>query len=232
MVENLDGMREFSELAVLISGGLDSAVLLGEAVHMGKTVHPLYIRCGLYWEPTELEYLGMFLKSLAGANLRPLQILDMPIRDVYKCHWSVSGDKVPDADSPDEAVFLPGRNVLLLSKALLWCHLEGVPALALAVLSANPFPDATPDFFRAYQDVVNEAVGGNVAVLRPYAGLSKVAVVQRGRDLPLQWTFSCMQPHRGRHCGACNKCAERMRAFREAAVADPTVYDQEGACSA
>ncbi len=226
-----DGLSAYPEVAVLISGGLDSAVLLGEALRIGKKVHPLYMRCGLYWEPTEMAFLDMFLKSLACANLKPRQVLDMPIRDVYERHWSVIGDKVPEANTPDAAVFLPGRNVLLLSKAMLWCHMQGVEALALAVLSGNPFADATPHFFRAYQDVVNESLGGKVAVLRPYAELSKKAVLERGANLPLQWTMSCMRPRHGRHCGACNKCAERKRAFREANIVDPSVYGQEGACS-
>jgi len=52
------------------------------------------------------------------------------------------------ADTPDDAVFLPGRNVLLLSKAMLWCHLHGVEEVALAPLESNPFPDATPALSR------------------------------------------------------------------------------------
>jgi 7-cyano-7-deazaguanine synthase len=137
----------------------------------------------------------------------------------------MSGDNVPDADTPDEAVYLPGRNVLLLSKAMLWCHLRHVPALASAVLEGNPFPDATLHFFRAFQDAVNEAVGGAVTLLQPYANLSKATVLARGRDLPLECTFSCMRPRNGNHCGACNKCAERMRAFRDAGIPDPTTYN-------
>src|SRR5207244_311258 len=100
-----------------------------------------------------------------------------------------TGRGVPGADTADEAVFLPGRNVLLLSKAILWCHLRGVPAVALAPLESNPFPDATPAFFTAYQDVVNQAVGGSVRVLRPYLGLHKTEVMRRGRELPLGLTF-------------------------------------------
>jgi 7-cyano-7-deazaguanine synthase len=121
-------------------------------------------------------------------------------------------------------VYLPGRNVLLLAKAMLWCHLHNVPAVALAPLGSNPFPDATPSFFDGYQDVVNKAIGGAVRVLRPYAGMHKVDVMRRGMDLPLEWTFSCIRPIDGRHCGACNKCAERRRAFANAGMADRTEY--------
>jgi 7-cyano-7-deazaguanine synthase len=216
-----------SALAVLVSGGLDSAILLGESLRTHAAVHPLYVRCGLSWEPVEMQHLRRYLDAIRGPALRPLTVLEMPVADLYGEHWSLTARGVPGADSPDEAVFLPGRNVLLLAKALLWCHLRGVPAVALAPLGSNPFPDATPAFFAAYQDVVNQAVGGSVRVLCPYLGLHKTEVMRRGRELPLGMTFSCIRPAGGRHCGACNKCAERRRAFADAGMTDPTDYVRE-----
>jgi 7-cyano-7-deazaguanine synthase len=219
-------------LAVLISGGLDSAILLGEALHRYRAVHPLYVRSDLFWETVELQYLRRFLEQVACPALRPLQILDLPLADLYGSHWSITGQGVPDADSPDQAVFLPGRNVVLLVKALLWCHLHNIPAVALAVLHGNPFPDATPGFFAAYQEVVNQALRGKVQIICPFTGLSKVAVMRLGRNLPLEWTFSCIRPVAGRHCRRCNKCAERRHAFVAAGMADVTPYAEDEPCTA
>lgn len=212
-------------LGILISGGIDSAVLLGEAARVYSAVHPIYIRTGSLWEDIEYIYLLRFLKAMHGKAVQPLTVLDMPVADLYpKGHWSLSGDQVPDARSPDEAVYLPGRNVLLLSKALIWCHLHGVNELAMATLAANPFPDATSRFCEAFAEAVGMAVSVKLRVLRPYAELSKPAVVLRGKDMPLEYTFSCIQPRDGRHCGACNKCAERRKAFTQAGILDPTDY--------
>jgi 7-cyano-7-deazaguanine synthase len=91
-------------------------------------------------------------------------------------------------------------------------------------LQANPFPDATPEFFHDYAAVVNRAVGGHTTVETPYANLAKADVVRMGKDMPLQHTFSCMSPVGERHCGRCGKCAERGRAFIAANVPDPTDY--------
>lgn len=201
--------------AVLVSGGLDSAVLLAELVAAGRTVYPLYVRGGLYWEPAELEHLGRFLAAVAAPNLRPLVVLEAPARDLYGDHWAVTGRGVPAAGTADAAVYLPGRNVLLLTKAILWCHLRGVPAVALGTLAANPFPDATPPFIEALARVTNEAVGGSVRVLRPYAGLPKSEVLRRGAGFPLEHTFSCLRPVDGQPCGGCNKCEERRQALAE-----------------
>lgn len=212
-------------LAVLVSGGLDSAILLAECAGQRPAVCPLYVRFGLYWEAVELAHLRRFLEEVGSPSVRPLTVLDMPVADLYGPHWSITGQGVPGAESPDEAVFLPGRNLFFLAKALVWCHLHGVAEAALAPLEQNPFPDATPAFFRACQDVVNQAVGGRVRVLFPYLGLSKVEVLRRGAGLPLRWTFSCIRPVNGRHCGACNKCQERRVAFRAAGLDDPTEYE-------
>lgn len=222
-------------LAVLVSGGLDSAVLLGEAVQHFATVWPLYVRFGLFWEMTELTHLRRYLEALPAPSLRALTVLEMPVTDLYGEHWSLTGIGVPAAGTPDDAVYLPGRNVLFLAKAMLWCHLRRVPALALAPLESNPFPDATPSFFSSYEAIVNQAIAGSVQVVQPYLGLHKDAVLQRGRHLPLQWTFSCIRPIDERHCGVCNKCAERRDAFRLAGCPDPTDYHsspKDGPCSA
>src|SRR5262249_12835758 len=155
-------------------------------------VHPLYVRSGLLWEGAELQHLRMFCLSLCVPELPAPTVLEMPAGDLYRAHWSLTGKGVPGADTPDEAVYLPGRNVLLLSKALLWCHLHQVPAIALATLAATPFPDATPAFFAAFAAAVGQAVGAaSVEVRCPYLGLHKADVLRRGRDLPLRWTFSC-----------------------------------------
>jgi len=215
-------------LAVLVSGGLDSAVLLGEASTLHPKVHPLYVRVGSAWESVEMKHLQRFLDALDGEALQPLVVLDEPVGDLYGSHWSLTGRNVPGASTPDEAVYLPGRNVLLLAKALLWCHLHDVPQIALAPLSANPFPDATPEFFAKFQDAVNQAVNGRTRILWPYLHWTKTDVIRRGAAFPLQHTFSCIAPVRELHCGNCNKCAERQRAFRAAGVPDPTSYAERG----
>ena len=213
-----------SEVAVLCSGGLDSAILLGVMLGQHAKVHPLFIRCGLHWEKTELVCLRRYHRALSSDRLAPVTLVDEPVADLYGRHWSVTGQEVPGAETPDEAVFLPGRNLLLLSKAMLWCHLRGVPTVALGVLKGNPFPDATASFFQGMARLVNQAVGGNIEIERPFAGLKKKDVILLGKGLPVQHSLSCLRPVRDIHCGQCNKCAERRQAFAAAKIKDPTKY--------
>ena len=209
-------------VAVLLSGGVDSSILLADLLRQGRRVQPIYVRCRLVWEKAELRAVGRLLKALMPRwpGLLPLVTLDLPVGDLYGDHWSLTGRDPPDAASPDDAVYLPGRNALLLVKAALWCQLHGIDELALGVLGTNPFADATPAFFDELQIALNRASGGRLRILRPYAGLDKRQVLQRGADLPLRLTFSCIAPVRGLPCGRCNKCAERQAAMEEPGMRD------------
>jgi 7-cyano-7-deazaguanine synthase len=216
--------RSGEAVAVLASGGFDSAVLLARMADRAARVVPLYVRFGLVWEEVELHYLTRFVEAVHRPEIQPVVVLDLPVADIYGEHWSLNGAGVPDAQSPDEAVFLPGRNLFLLLKGMLWCDRHGVGRVALGILKGNPFPDASPEFFERFEAVVHLGAASRVRIDRPLASLSKRDVLQIGNGLPLEWTFSCIRPAGALHCGDCNKCAERMRVFREAGLTDPTTY--------
>ncbi len=215
---------QLQPVAVLVSGGPDSAVLVGELAGTSPRVVPVYVRIGLIWEAEEEAALRRFIRALAAPTVEGLRVFEMPARAVYGDHWSMTGEGVPDADSPDGAVFLPGRNLVLVLQAALWCHLNGVPTVALGLLKGNPFPDSGDAFFADYEAALNRALGGRLRLVRPYAHLTKTEVLRRGRDMPLGETWSCLHPVAGKHCGRCNKCAERRRAFARAGLDDPTAY--------
>jgi 7-cyano-7-deazaguanine synthase len=210
-------------VAVLASGGLDSAVLIAELSETA-TVFPIYVECGLAWEAAEQAALAAFVAALGRSSVVAPLVLPLPVERVYGGHWSRTGEGVPGANTPDSAVYLPGRNVLLIGLAAVWCSLNAVNTVAIGSLADNPFPDGTPAFFEAYGRLLSGALSHQIAVVAPFRGLHKSALVRRGRDLPLALTLTCMAPIGGVHCGACNKCAERRSAFRDAGVADPTDY--------
>ncbi|MGA8724634.1 MAG: 7-cyano-7-deazaguanine synthase [Acidimicrobiales bacterium] len=211
-------------VAVLASGGLDSAVLVADLATSGHQVTPIYVRFGLAWEDVEVAHLERFLASLDGVTVEPLVVLDQPVGDVYGAHWSVTGRDVPDDGSSDDAVYLPGRNLLLLAKSSVWCALNGVPTIALGTLAANPFPDADHAFFGAFSSLAGKALGCPLEVVTPFAGRAKDEVVKGGQQFALDLTFSCIAPRDRHHCGRCNKCAERRLAFERLGLEDTTEY--------
>ena len=218
-------------VGVLLSGGLDSVILLSHLLAQGETVRPFYIRTGVVWEHAERRAVHDYLAAVALPLLLPLVEFELPLADIYEQHWSLDGRDVPDAASPDEAVFLPGRNALLLLKPAIWCQRHGISRLALGPLASNPFPDARPEFFASLEETIRLSNPVPLRILRPFGELRKIDVMRLGRELPLQHTWSCIAPVRDlqeqhRHCGQCNKCAERQRAFADAGLEDPTQYSQ------
>jgi 7-cyano-7-deazaguanine synthase len=217
-------------VCVLTSGGLDSAVLVATLARRHR-VHPLYVRSGLAWERAERALLARFLAALrrSGARVAPLAEAGLPVAALYgRRHWSISGQGVPGTRAAFSANYLPGRNLLLVSIAAVYCARAGVGRIALALLRDNPFRDATPRFLRDVGRVASRALGRRLVVRAPFRTLSKAEVVRRGRGLALELTLSCARPRGLRHCGRCTKCAERHAAFARAGVPDPTDYLRTG----
>jgi 7-cyano-7-deazaguanine synthase len=233
--------------AVLLSGGLDSAVLVAEEAASAE-VQPIYVSVGLSWEWAERAIVSSFLAAapLAG-HARPLVSLGVDMRDVYAAtHWAMAG-RPPAYHTPDEDVYLPGRNVVLLGKAAVYCAAMKIDRLVIGTLAHNPVPDATPEFRAAMARALSLGLDRPLQIDAPYANISKADVIRRGAALGVffELTLSCMNPPAAAstishpiindpsalshqpsaiHCGACSKCRERHDAFIDAGIADPTTY--------
>src|SRR5206468_1250468 len=206
-------------------------------------VQPVYVVAGLAWEPAEQKIVSQFLAtSLKG--VRPLVSLTVDMRDVYPAaHWAVEG-RPPAYHTPDEDVYLPGRNVILLAKAAVYCATAHRDRLVLGTLAHNPFRDATADFRLAMARALSIGLGHSLEIDAPYADRVKADVIRRDAELgvPFELSLSCMSP-RGltqgsdpgvrplftpQHCGTCSKCRERHDAFVAAVIPEPTAYaDQQ-----
>jgi 7-cyano-7-deazaguanine synthase len=198
--------------------------LVHRLLAQGARILPLYVRCGFVWESAELSWLRRFLRAQRSPRLLPLTVIEMPLRAVYGPHWSFTGRRIPSARSADAAVYLPGRNVLLLALAAAAAVRRGVRSIAIGTLAGNPFGDASPRFFSRMARSLTEALGQPIRIIAPLRRVKKSRLIRLAGRAPLHLTFSCLSPRRGLHCGRCNKCAERRRAFRAAGVQDPTSY--------
>lgn len=211
------------QIGVLFSGGLDSAALIGHFLELDYDVWPVYVRSDLPWESVEIEWAQRFLRAAASDLLQPLGFATLHLEQAYDGNWSRTG-LTPGADSRDAAVFLPARNLLLLTKAMLILSPQGVHDVALATLNGNPFADARPSYFKLLEKVLSVGFRHRVQILAPFRRKTKVEIIRAYHGFPLHLSTSCISPSDDAHCGKCNKCAERRRAFKKAEVRDRTVY--------
>ena len=215
---------------VLLSGGLDSAVLAAHEAQSARVL-PVYVSVGLAWEDAEVAMVAALLRAKVFSDrTEPLARVEFTMRDVYPpTHWAIRG--VPPAyDTPDEDVYLTGRNLVLLTKAGVVAARNRAHRIALGPLAGNPFPDARPAFFSTMEQALSLGLDHRIEIATPFLHLEKADVIKRGVALgvPLELTLSCMSPlvtnGLPQHCGLCSKCRERRDAFTAAGVSDPSSY--------
>ena len=218
---------------VLLSGGLDSAVLAAHEAQRERVL-PVYVSVGLSWEDAEVRMIEQLLAAPAfTGQIDPLVRVSFTMRDVYSpTHWAIRG--VPPAyDTPDEDVYLAGRNLVLLTKAGVVAAKAEAHRIALGPLAGNPFPDARPAFFSAMSEALSLGLDHAIEIVTPFLAWGKDRVITRGIELgvPFELTLSCMNPllttGLPQHCGLCSKCRERRDAFASAGVSDPSTYANE-----
>lgn len=216
--------------AVLASGGMDSCVLLANIAEKG-IAHPIYVETGIPWEWAEKRTLKSFIRAVDNPNIKPVTTLTLPVKALYgQSHWTMSGETVPEYDAPDETVYIPGRNIILITLAAIWCSLNDVHRIVIGSLAGNPFPDATPDFFQSIANSNATGLDHQLTVEAPMRHLHKEDIlVANAKTLPLHITLTCANPKAANddaivHCAECNKCRERHEAFVDAGIQDDTLY--------
>ena len=143
---------------------------------------------------------------------------------------------VPRAGEGDDipVTYVPARNTIFLSLALGWAEAAGARDLFIGVnaLDYSGYPDCRPDFIAGFEQLAALATKAGVEgepfrVQAPLLHLGKADIAREaarlGLDAGLSW--SCYDPAPGpAHCGLCDSCRLRAKAFSEAGLPDPTVY--------
>ena len=229
-------VRAMKPAVVLVSGGMDSAVVLAIAQQQGFACHALSVRYGQR-HTSELDAanriaraldavahktVGVDLRSIGGSALTDAQI-DVPL------------DSDRDSSSPTIPVtYVPARNTIMLSLALGWAEVLGATDIFCGVnaVDYSGYPDCRPEFIVAFESLANLATragveGAGFRVHAPLLHMSKADIVREGLRLGVDFaqTVSCYQADAdGRACGHCDACRLRSEGFASAGVPDPTRY--------
>jgi len=210
------------DTVVIISGGLDSAVLLWSLASPQGGILALSYHYGQRHE-RELDAARELCADRTEAHL--VVALDLPRASALQ-----GSGEIPDGHYEDEsmrATVVPSRNLVMLSIASAHAVACGASAVAYAAHSGDHaiYPDCRPDFVDAADRVLRLANWEPVRLLAPFVGMDKAAIVKLGASLgvPFERTWSCYKGG-AVHCGTCGTCVERREAFKLAGVPDPTEY--------
>ena len=220
---------------VLVSGGMDSAVVLAIAREAGFDVHALSVRYGQR-HTSELDAADRVAQSLGAIAHKTVHV------DLRSIGGSALTDDiaVPTDDDGHEigqgipSTYVPARNTIMLSVALGWAEVLGSSDLFCGVnaVDYSGYPDCRPEFIAGFEALANLATkagveGQRFQVHAPLMRMSKADIVREGLRLGVDFaqTVSCYQADAdGRACRHCDACRLRKQGFDEAGVADPTRY--------
>lgn len=226
---------------VLVSGGMDSAVVMAIAREQGYAVHALSVRYGQR-HTSELEAadrvarglgavahktVNVDLRSIGGSALTDASI-GVPLdTDGHAIGVDAAKDAIP-------VTYVPARNTIMLSVALGWAEVLGASDIFCGVnaVDYSGYPDCRPEFIAAFEQLANLATkagveGAGLRVHAPLQHLSKADIVREGMRLGVDFseTVSCYQADaQGRACRHCDACRLRTQGFEVAGVVDPTRY--------
>ena len=219
------------QLAIcLVSGGMDSCVTAAIAREENDELAFLHVSYGQRTEKRERESFEALadyfnVKSRLVISLEQLARIggsSLTDNSIAVTAANLSAHGIPSS-------YVPFRNAHLLAAAVSWGEVIGARSIYIGAVAedSSGYPDCRPEFYDAFQRVLDVGTKPetHMTIETPVIGMRKSEIVQRGIELqaPLHLTWSCYQAS-DVACGNCDSCALRLRAFREAGVADPIPY--------
>lgn len=196
------------KVTILLSGGIDSSVLLAWCSDQGIECQPLFVDYGQVTAPRELSAAEKVSKHYKYS----LESVEIP----NVSH--ITRNQITDPANSTNP-FYPNRNLLLLTIGSLHAFEnknQGVGIGAIRAMNSTPFPDVNPTFFNQFSTLVETSLNFQLAIVTPFIDLTKTEVVKIGQKLqvPFKLTYSCLT-NKEKPCGNCESCISRREALEE-----------------
>jgi 7-cyano-7-deazaguanine synthase len=216
---------------VLVSGGMDSAVVLALARAEGFAAYALSVSYGQR-HTSELQAADRVSLALGAAAHKTVNV---DLRSIGGSALTDADIEVPEAGGAGIPVtYVPARNTIMLSVALGWAEVLGATDIFCGVnaVDYSGYPDCRPEFIAAFENLANLATkagveGAGLRIRAPLLKMSKADIVREGVRLGVDFgqTVSCYRADaQGRACGHCDACRLRAAGFADAGLPDPTHY--------
>jgi 7-cyano-7-deazaguanine synthase len=215
---------------VLLSGGMDSLLVLAKFIERGDDVYALHFDygqrtlkkeslcfdqiCDFYeLSPIKRKIFAInHLKDIGGSSLTDNSI-----------QLSSTGENLTKNFIPNS--YVPFRNTIMLSMATSWAEVIGATSIGIGAVEddSNGYPDCRPVFYDAFNKVIEVGTKEqNIRVETPVIDLTKVKIINQlvESNAPLQFTWSCYKDDHT-PCKTCDSCRLRAQGFFEAKKEDP-----------
>ena len=217
----------------VLSGGLDSTVATS-LLAKDYEVHAITFDYGQRSTQMEIKSSKAICEELGLKHT----VIELPWLSRLGGSALTSQETVPElemnqlddkevCDETARKVWVPGRNVVFTSIALSFAEAEGAEKIIVGwdLEEAATFPDNSKEFLDAFNRLLEIGSLDDVQIEAPLIHMNKEEIVKLGDKIgaPINISYSC---YRGgeEHCGVCESCMRRKRAFEFAGVADNTKY--------
>ncbi len=216
-------MKQTQKAVIVLSGGPDSATVAYWAKQQGYQIYPITFKYGqIAVKETEAA------QKIAHTLNTSTKIIDLSaLKDIFNQATSLVNPDIPLTPEFSTPIIVPFRNAIFLSAAVAYAvTLKATKIFYGAQNSDEPFyPDCRREFYEAFEKAAQLGTCEDITIQAPFSNLTKTQLIKEGAKLgvPFELTWSCYLDD-AKHCGKCESCINRKKAFQQAAIPDPTIY--------
>jgi 7-cyano-7-deazaguanine synthase len=217
-------MNPTKKCVILLSGGPDSATVAYWAKKQTYQIYPITFNYGQI-AIKETQAAQKIAKKLDTTT----KIIDLSaLKEIFSGVTSLCNTNIPLTSEFSTPIIVPFRNAVFLSAAVAYTVAVGADTIFYGAQGSDePFyPDCRREFYEAFEKAARLGTCQEITIQAPFSGKRKSDLFKAGAELgvPFELTWSCYRD-RAKHCGKCESCNNRKKAFKEAGIADSTKYE-------
>jgi 7-cyano-7-deazaguanine synthase len=217
-------MKLAKKCIIVLSGGPDSATVAYWAKTQGYKIFPITFNYGQI-ALKEIQAAQKIAEKLGTTT----KIIDLSaLKEIFSGVTSLCNTDIPLTPEFSAPIIVPFRNAIFLSAAVAYAVAVGAEKIFYGAQGSDePFyPDCRREFYEAFEKAARLGTCEEITIKAPFSGGKKSDLIKEGAKLgvPFELTWSCYRDG-AKHCGKCESCMNRKKAFKEAGVADPTKYE-------
>ena len=221
--------KKSNKALVLLSGGLDSSVVLSVCQDKGYDIYAISFDYGQRHK-VELEYAKF---QATFFNCISHQVFKMEFYGGSALTDDIKVPKNRDSHSMSKDIpvtYVPSRNIVFLSFASGYAECHDIDNIFIGVnaIDYSGYPDCRKNFIDNFEKLINKSTkkgleGSKFKINTPLINLSKKDIIKLGHKngVDFSMTSSCYSPKLKQNCGVCDSCLLRKQGFEEAGLRDP-----------
>ena len=221
--------KKSNKALVLLSGGLDSSVVLSICQNKGYDIYAISFDYGQRHK-VELEYAKF---QATFFNCISHEVFKMEFYGGSALTDDIKVPKNRDSHSMSKDIpvtYVPSRNIVFLSFASGYAECHDIDNIFIGVnaIDYSGYPDCRKNFIDNFEKLINKSTkkgleGSKFKINTPLINLSKKDIIKLGHKngVDFSMTSSCYSPKLKKNCGVCDSCLLRKQGFEEAGLRDP-----------